>query len=115
MAKRRCISVDVMESDEYQELSNAAKCMYIALMLRSDDEGVVINPRTVMRMTGFTDTQLDELIDSGFVLKVDNIYVIKHWYLHNKIQPSRIVKSLYQESLSKLRVNKLKEYELIVY
>lgn len=111
MAKRRCISVDVYESEEYFELSDKAKVLYTHFILRSDDEGVIINPKTAMRLCGAGEEILRELIDSGFVLRVEEIYVIRHWYAHNQIQPTKKTNSLYREELSAVIVNDKKIYE----
>lgn len=111
MAKRRCISVDVYESEEFYELSDKAKVLYTHFILRSDDEGVVINPKTAMRLCDAKDEALKELIDSAFVLEVEGVYVVRHWYAHNRIQPSRVVPSIYSEELGRLCINKTKLYE----
>lgn len=113
MAKRRCISVDVYESEEFYELSDKAKVLYTYFILRSDDEGVIINPKTAMRLCDAKDEILKELIDSAFVLEVEGIYVVRHWHVHNHIQPSRVVPSIYSEELERLCVNKTKLYEFV--
>ncbi len=113
MAKRRCISVDVYESEEFFELSDKAKVLYTHFILRSDDEGVIINPKTAMRLCTAGDEVLEELIVKGFVLKVEEIFVIKHWYAHNRIQPTKKTASLYREELSALIINDKKIYELV--
>lgn len=112
MAKRRCISVDVYESEEFFELSDKAKVLYTHFILRSDDEGVIINPKTAMRLCNAKDEVMSELKEKGFVLKVEEIYVIKHWYAHNRIQPSKKIASLYSQELSLLIINEQKLYEL---
>ena len=112
MAKRRCISVDFYESEEFLSLSDKAKVLYTGLILRSDDEGVVINHGISLRLLGLSSKYFDELIQKGFVLDIDGVFVIRHWYLHNKVQPTRIVHSLYQQELSKLYVSDRKTYEL---
>lgn len=113
MAKRRCIAVDVYESEEFLTLSDKAKVLYTLFILRSDDEGVVINPRTAMRLCGATDVELCELLEMGFLLAVDGVYVIRHWYAHNRIQPSRKTDTLYTEQISRLYVSSTKEYEFV--
>ncbi len=112
MAKRRCISVDVVENERFYLLTDKAKILYVLLMLKSDDDGVVINPKAVMRMYDINERILKELIDSGFVLKVDEVYIITHWCVHNKIPPSKKTDSLYQKELSKLRLSQTGEYVL---
>ncbi len=115
MAKRRCFSVDVMESDSYYQLSDKAKILYVVFMLHSDDDGVVINPNAVMRMYEANRQMLTELVDSGFLLVVDDIYVITHWCIHNKIPPSKKTDSLYRDQLKKLTLSQTGEYMLTDY
>lgn len=113
MAKRRCFAIDFYHKEEFLDLSNGAKVLYLGLLLSSDDEGVVINHRTTMRIIGATETDLRELSETGLLIKINDVYIIRHWYMHNKVQPTRIVKSLYQEELSRLYITQTKEYELI--
>ena len=112
VAKRRCISVDVYENNDFIELSDGAKVLYTAFILHTDDDGFVINHRTVMRLMGATKEKLQELLDTGFVIDVGRVLVIKHWFIHNRIQPSRKVGTIYQEELDRLFVNDWNEYEL---
>ena len=112
MAKRRCISVDVYENNDFIELSDSAKVLYTAFILHTDDDGFVINHRTVMRLMGATEEKLQELLNTGFVIDVGRVLVIKHWFIHNRIQPSRKVDTIYQEELDRLFVNEWNEYEL---
>lgn len=113
MAKRRCICIDVYESEKYLDLSLSAQVLYTHYVLHCDDEGVVINPRSIMRLCGVSQETLQELIDEGFLLSVQDVFVIKHWYVHNRIQPSKKTDSLYQKELHRLFVNERKEYEFI--
>ncbi len=113
MAKRRCFSIDVMESTDYRRLSMEAKVLYIELMAQSDDEGVVINPSIALLIAGISESVMEELISNGFLLQVDDIYVIRHWYRHNKIQPSKVTPSVYSEELERLYVNNRGEYAFL--
>lgn len=112
MAKRRCFSVDLFEDEKFLNLNDKSKVLYFGLILHSDDEGVIINPTAVMRLLKKQKKYFDELIENGFVMRVDKMFVIKHWNLHNHIQPSKKTDSLYQNELSKLTINQSKEYEL---
>lgn len=111
MAKRRCIAIDIYESEEFLSLSDKAKVLYTQFILKSDDEGVVINPKTAMRLCGADKSHYNELLENGFLLEVDSICVIRHWYAHNRIQPSKKVASMYQHELSYLIINEKKLYE----
>ncbi|MBQ2824904.1 MAG: hypothetical protein IJF19_01395 [Clostridia bacterium] len=113
MAKRRCFSVDILESIEYRKLSMDARVLYIELIAQSDDEGVVINPSIALLITGVKESALEELRAENFLLKVEDVYVIRHWHRHNKIQSSKIVKSVYTSELEKLYVNNREEYAFL--
>lgn len=110
MAKRRCFSIDVFESYEYLTLSDKAKTLYTGLMLRSDDEGVVINPYAPLRLLGFGEEVFTELVEKGFVFLIDDVYIITHWHVHNQIPPSKKNPSLFKSQLEKLSLNEQKLY-----
>ncbi len=114
MSKRRCLAVDVFESGEFLSISSRAKVLYVGLVLRSDDEGVVINPTTVMRVTSTGKKEMAELVKSGFVMEIEGMYVICHWHVHNKISPSKVTKSVYQDVLALLRVDSRGVYEYLI-
>lgn len=111
MAKRRCISVDFYDSEEFCELPVRVKHLYTELILHSDDEGVVINPKAVLRICKSDKKVLNFLVEHNFLLEIDGVYVIRHWYIHNSIQPSKKVGSIYKKQLSKLLVSEDKIYE----
>ncbi|MBR2715434.1 MAG: hypothetical protein IKB73_04415 [Ruminococcus sp.] len=111
MAKRRCISIDIFENEKFLSLNDKSKVLYVGLLLHTDDDGVIVNPKIVMRVLKKNPKYFDELLENGFIMRVDDIYVIKHFNMHNKIQPSKKTPSLYQTQLSKLCINQRKEYE----
>ncbi len=110
MAKRRCFSIDVIESYEYLELSEKAKNLYTILILKADDDGVIINYRTPLKLLGFDEEVFTELLDTGFIIQVENIYVITHWNIHNQIPPSKKTPSFYQSQLENLVISQNKMY-----
>ena len=112
MANRRCISKDFYESSDFAELSNISKVLYTQFILHSDDDGIIINPKVVMLISKAKQKHLDELLIKNFLIQIDDVLVVKHWFLHNKVQPTRKHDSIYQKELSKLWVNKHKEYEV---
>ncbi len=113
MAKRRCFEIDIIESFNFRRLSKDAKILYFSLISHTDDEGVVANPDIALLISGTDENVINELIHTGFLLKVEDTLVIKHWHRHNKIQPSKVVPSVYTEELSKLNLNSRKEYEFL--
>ena len=112
MAKRRCFSVDLFENEKFLLLNDKSKVLYFGLVLHCDDDGVVINPTAILRLLKKQKKYFDELIENGFIMRVDDVYVVKHWCLHNKIQPSKKTPTLYQDQFKKLFVNQTGEYEI---
>lgn len=110
MAKRRCIGVDVYENGAFLKLSDKAKVLYAYFILRTDDEGVIINPETAMLMCSAGEDTLRELTDTEFVIEVEGMYVIRHWHVHNKIPPSKMTKSVYEDVIALLRVDRSGAY-----
>lgn len=113
MAKRRCFSIDVIESIAYRKLSNEAKVLYFGLIAHADDEGVVINHNIALCIQGVEESALQELVDNCFIIKINELYIIKHWYMHNRIHPSKFTKSVYQSEISRLFVNERHEYDFL--
>lgn len=113
MAKRRCFSIDVIESLAFRRLSPEAKAIYFGLMAHADDEGVIINHTIALCLQDIDERAVKELVDSEFLLIVNDMYIVKHWYLHNRIQPSKFTDSLYQAELGMLYLNDRKEYEFL--
>ena len=110
LAKRRCISIDFYDSDAFCRLSAQSRVLYTELILHSDDDGVVINPKAAMTICKAKAKNLEELMQSRFLILIDGVYIVRHWYVHNKVQPSRKVDSIYGETLLKLYVNDRGEY-----
>lgn len=113
MAKRRCFSIDVIESMAFRKLSKDAKNLYFGLIAHSDDEGVVINPSIPLCLFKIDDSAITELIENGFLLKLDDLLIIKHWYIHNKIYGVKKNESVYSDELSSLYINNRYEYEIL--
>ncbi len=110
MAKRRCINIELFENEKFLELSDKSKILYFGLMLHSDDEGFIINPMSTMRLLKKQKKYFDELIENGYIMQVDDVYVIKHWYAHNRIPPSKRLMTKYYKQHAKLKVNFSGEY-----
>ena len=105
MARRRMFSLDVVETDNFLELSIEARLLYYELGLRADDEGFVASPKMIMRTVGCKPAALDELITNGYVIKFENgVIVITHWKMNNQIQSDRFHNTIYQNELSKLSI-----------
>lgn len=98
MAEKRMFSRVIIESDDFQNQSKDARLLYFNLCLNADDEGLLNNTGTVMRMCGCSAENLAELISNGYVLPViAKVYAITHWYIHNTIPKDRFHKTIIVE------------------
>lgn len=92
MAKRRMLSIPIIETDSFYGLSTPAQALYLHLNLNADDDGVVDKVRLVVKMMNINRKYYKELIDGGYILDLsDGIAVITHWLLHNQIKKDRYV------------------------
>ena len=90
MANKRMFSREVIEHDDFLELSKGAKVLYFYLNLAADNEGFANNKRRVMRMCDCTENDLQELINGKWVIPFDNgVIVITHWRMHNTLKNDR--------------------------
>lgn len=102
MAERRMISLRVVDDDRFLDMSAGARLLYYDLAVRADDDGF-ITPKKVMRLTGTTQKNLDELIESGFVIPFESgVVVITHWRQSNALRKDRYTKTEYQKEFSSL-------------
>lgn len=94
MAKRRMISKDIFMTQEFMSMSLSAQALYSWLVLFADDEGFVGIPDRVTVMIGAEESALDELINSGFVIRFKTgVAVIEKWEEFNKISSKRLVRT----------------------
>ena len=64
-------SKNIVESDDFIDLSKGAKLLYFLLGVAADDEGFILNCKAIMRVHEIDKSELDELIEKGFVIPFD--------------------------------------------
>lgn len=103
MAKKRMFSNEVISTDVFYDLSLPAQALYFHLGMNADDDGFVSNPKTVIRMIGASNSELDELERAGFIIKFGTgVLVIRHWKIHNYIPKDRYKPTIYKQEYSML-------------
>lgn len=117
MIKRRMIALDVIKSNRYQEMPVSTKYLYIELLVRADDAGIIDDSYSIMRMTGASSDDLKLLVAKGYVIAVnDEVYVIADWAIHNDTS-KRWFKhgqcTLYEEIFRKLNWQPDHRYEYV--
>ena len=90
MAKKRMFSLDIIDTDLFQEMPQTSRLLYYELCMRADDDGFVGSPKKIQRMVGCSEDDFKVLISKQFIIPFETgIVVIKHWKIHNYIQKDR--------------------------
>ena len=112
MAERRMFHTSVVESDAFLDLPLAAQALYLHICMHADDDGFVNGPKQITRMLGAKTDDLTALIDQGFLLRFDDIVVIKHWLVANSLKADRLKPVQYPKIASLLYVRENRSYTL---
>jgi hypothetical protein len=103
----------IIDSDAFLDMPVATQCLYFHLGMRADDDGVIANPKSIMRMCGAREDDMNLLIAKKFILVINNqIIVIKHWKINNYIQKDRYKQSNYHELISQLSLDENNAYTM---
>lgn len=106
-------SMKIVDSDPFKEMPLSAQALYFHLVMNADDEGFLNNAKSVQRSIMASDDDMKLLIAKDFIIRFESgIMVIKHWKMHNTIQPSRLKPTQYTEERSLLNVKENKAYTL---
>ena len=98
MARTRMFANAVIGSARFLRLSVDARLLYFDLGMRADDDGAV-EAFAVMRTCGVGENALQEPIDGGFLvlLNDDQVCYITHWHENNTIRKDRYRRGLYYD------------------
>lgn len=114
MAQRRMLNTNMINSDEFSKLSQAAQLLYIHLNMTADDDGMVGNPEKLMRSLLIRKQNLDTLVEKGYIIRFDSgVVAIRHWHQHNYIRSDRYVKTRYITELSQLKLDADSTYYIL--
>lgn len=106
MAKRRMISLDIVDTDLFLSMPLTSRCLYYDLLLRADDDGFVGSPRKIQRMIGCSEDDFSILITKGFVIPFrSGVCVITDWRLQNRIRNDRYSPTIYQNEIKQLELS----------
>jgi hypothetical protein len=88
-----------------------SRALYFTLGMFADDDGVVGNPKGVMRQCGATDEDMDILKNLRYVLAFPSgVVVIKHWPINNYIRDDRHKRTTYVEEMATLTIDEKGAY-----
>ena len=111
MAERRMISKTVIDTDLFLDMPPTSQLLYFHLELRADDEGFVLNPKTIQRMVGASNDDFSILIAKNFIIPFESgVVVITHWLVHNSVRKDRIKETSCSKEKAMLHVNNDRVY-----
>lgn len=113
VANKRMFSVDVTESDAFLEMPLTAQALYFHLGMRGDDDGFVSNPRSIVRVSGCSESDLTILEQSGYIITFrSGVIVISDWKVNNNLRNDRYKPTTFQDERSMLSETANKRYIL---
>ena len=112
MAEKRMIKISLIDDDMFLDMSRGARLLYFDLNMRADDDGF-ITPNKVMRMTGATPEELEELKERQFVIPFESgVMVIRHWKMHNYLRKDTHHRTQYENEYQQLEIQEHAPYRL---
>ena len=101
MARRRMFSLDVVDTDNFTEMSVSAQVLYFHLGMHGDDDGFVSSPRKIAKSVGCNTDDLKLLVAKGFIIPFDSgVVVIRDWNANNTLRNDRYRPTIYQAPLN---------------
>lgn len=105
MAERRFISKQIFNDDIFTDLEVQTRLLYAYLILNADDDGFLKNTKQMMFLSGAGVNDLQTLVSAGYLYDFDSgVYVVRHWNMMNKVQPTRKTDTIYQSEKSELTI-----------
>jgi hypothetical protein len=84
------LSKTIIDSDRFYDLSLSSQALYLHLNLAADDDGLIANPKRVLRSVGAGIEDYQELVYNGYLIEFESgIVAVTHWKVHNYIPNDR--------------------------
>jgi hypothetical protein len=105
MAEKRMVSKNIIDSDDFLDMSLSTQALYFHLLTRADDEGFINNVKKIMRMINCNEDDLKVLVFKNYLIPFESgVVVVKHWYIHNYIRADRLKPTFHKVERSSLDV-----------
>ncbi len=103
MARKRMFDSEIINRDDFLELSLEAKAIYFLLGIFADDEGFIL-PKKILKLYGGNDSMLYELIKSEFIIQFESgVVLITDWNINNYLNQKRIRETIYTSEKQQIR------------
>lgn len=114
MAERRMFAKTIVASDAFLDMPLSARCLYFALGMYADDEGFVNSPKSIMRLIGASNDDMNILLVRRFIIAFPSgVYLIKHWRINNYLRSDRFQATKYTEERNQIMIEENGAYALI--
>lgn len=90
-------SKEIIDDDSFLDLSTEAKLMYFLFGMFADDDGILRNAKSIMRLYTLDESALNELEAENYIIRVGKCVVIRHWKINNLIRKDRYNPSSFPE------------------
>lgn len=114
MAERRMFAKTIVASDAFLDMPLSARCLYFALGMYADDEGFVNSPKSLMRLIGASNDDMNILLVRRFIIAFPSgVCLIKHWRINNYLRSDRFQATKYTEERNQIVIEENGAYALI--
>ena len=104
MARRRMFTAELIDSDNFTDMSVQAQMLYICLSVHADDEGFLSSAKRLSAPYG-GEQSLRELDGAGFIIRFESgVLAITDWHLQNTIRKDRSVGTTHQTERQKVTI-----------
>ena len=102
MAERRMFHTAVVEADAFLDLPLSTQVLYFHLGMQADDDGFINGPKQIARSVGCSGEDLERLVAENFLIRFDDVVVIRHWRMANSLRSDRKKELRYPEIAKKI-------------
>lgn len=107
MAEKRMFSKKVVETDAFLDMPDSTQNLYFHLSINADDDGFVVNPKSLMRMLGKKEDDLRLLAQKEFIIPFrSGCIVIRHWCVNNNRRADRYNPTANRNEMDELTLGK---------
>ena len=113
MAERRMLARGIMEEDLLLSLSAKLQIYYTHLILQADDDGFVDRIRSIRKMLGVREKDVQLLVDRGYLIPFESsVMAITHWHIHNRVRKDTYTPTKYTRERAALEIDATGIYRL---
>lgn len=111
---RRMFNAAIFERENFYELTDKQKWLYVALCMSCDSDGITTTAKRELKFNDATQKDLDKLADNGLIIKDSETAAIciVHWHIHNQLRGDVYTPTQEQRFKSKLYVTEYCELTL---